>query len=66
MDPLRKDDIERMRQTPDAERMGAVFDAVNAGVRIRLATLRAQRPQASDEEIETALRDWLKDERTDS
>jgi hypothetical protein len=66
MDPLRKDDIERMRQTPDAERMREVFAAVNAGVRIRLATLRAQRPQASEAEIETALRDWLKDERTDS
>src|SRR5262245_53142097 len=55
MDPLRKDDIERMRRMPPEERMRAVLAAVNAGVRIRLATLRARRPQATDGELEAAL-----------
>lgn len=65
MDPLRKDDIERMRRMPPDERMRAVLATVNAGVRIRLATLRAKRPQATDRELEAALREWLKDERSD-
>ena len=65
MDPLRKDDIERARRTPPEERMRAVLDAVNAGVRIRLAALRAKRPLASDQEIEAALREWLRHERAD-
>ena len=65
MDPLRKDDIERTKRMPPEERMRAVLAAVDAGVRIRLATLRAKRPHATDGEIEAALRDWLKDERAD-
>jgi hypothetical protein len=65
VDPLRKDDIERMKRMPPDERMRAVLAAVNAGVRIRVAALRAKRPQATDREIEVALREWLKDERTD-
>lgn len=64
MDPLRKDDIERVRLMPANEHMNAVIATVNAGVRIRLAALRAKHPQASEHEIEAALRDWLKDERT--
>ena len=65
MEPLRKDDIERVRHMSPDERIRAVLAAVNAGVRIRLATLRAKRPQATDRELEAALRDWLKDERSD-
>jgi hypothetical protein len=65
MDPLRKDDIERMRRMPPDERMRAALAAVNAGVRIRLSALRAKRPQATDRELEAALREWLKGERAD-
>ncbi len=65
MDPLRKNDIERMKRMPPEERLRAVIATVNAGVRIRLATLRAKRPQATDSECEAALREWLKDERAD-
>jgi hypothetical protein len=65
MDPLRKDDIERVRRMSPDERMQAVLATVNAGVRIRLATLRAKRPQATDRELEAALVEWLKDERAD-
>ena len=63
MDPLQKEDIERTKRTPPEERMRAVLAAVNAGVRIRLATLRAKRPHATDGELEAALREWPKDER---
>lgn len=66
MGPLRKNDIERARITPASERMRAAINTVNAGVRMRLATLRAKHPQATEHEIETALRNWLKDERTNS
>jgi hypothetical protein len=66
MDPLRKDDIERVRRMSARERMDAVFATVNAGVRIRLAKLRAARPQASEHELEATLRNWLKDERTNA
>lgn len=65
MDPLRKDDIERTRRMSPDERMRGVLAAVNAGVRIRLAALRAKRPRATEGELEAALREWLKDERTD-
>lgn len=66
VDPLRKSDIERMKLTPPEERLRAVFAVVDAGVRIRLATLRAKRPDATEIEIEAALREWLlRDERAD-
>lgn len=65
MDPLQKDDIERARRMPPDERMRAVLAAVNAGVRIRVAALRTKRPHATDREIDAALREWLKDERSD-
>ena len=50
---------------PPEERMRAVLAAVNAGVRIRLAALRAKRPQATERELSHALREWLRDERAD-
>lgn len=66
MDPLRKSDIERMRRTPPEERMRAALAVVDAGVRLRLAALRAKRPHATEVEIEAALREWLsKDEHAD-
>jgi Xaa-Pro aminopeptidase len=64
MDPLRENDLERFRRMSHHERMTAVFETVNAGIRIQLAALRARRPGASEQEIEAILRDWLKDERT--
>lgn len=65
MDPLRRDDIERMRRMLPTERMRAVLAAVNAGVGLRRAAIRAMRPHATEAEIDAALREWLlKDERT--
>lgn len=65
VDPLRKDDIERARRMAPEERMRAVLAAVNAGVRIRLAALRAKRPEATEHELSVALREWLRDERAE-
>ena len=65
MDPLRKDDIDRTRRMPPEDRMRAVLAAVNTGIHIRVATLRAKRPRATEREIEEALREWLRDERAD-
>lgn len=66
MDPLRKDDVDRMKRMPPEERMRAVLAAVDAGVRIRLAALRAKHPHATDLEIDAAIREWLlKDDRAD-
>ncbi len=64
MDPLRKNDLERFRRMSADERMKAVFETVNTGIRIQMAALRQRRPGASDGEIEAHLRNWLKDERT--
>jgi hypothetical protein len=59
VDPLRRDDIERARRMPPAERMRAVLAAVDAGLRIRRAALRAKRPVATEAEIDAALQEWL-------
>ncbi len=65
MDPLRSDDIERMKHMQPADRMRAVLATVNAGVRLRRAALRAKRTQATEAQIEAALKEWLlADERT--
>lgn len=66
MDSLRKNDIERLRLMSPQERMAAVIATVNAGIRIRVTTLRGKQPQVPDHEIELALRNWLKDERTNA
>ena len=63
MDALKKDDIERAKRMSPEERMRAVIEAVNTGIRIRLAALRAKNPRATDAEIEAALREWLSHER---
>ncbi|MBK8256913.1 MAG: hypothetical protein IPK82_30100 [Polyangiaceae bacterium] len=65
MDPFRKDDIDRAKRLRPEERLQAALDAVNTGVRIRWAALRAKFPAASDEDIDAALREWLKHERAD-
>lgn len=65
VDPLEKDDIERAKRMSPEERMRAVFDAVNTGVRIRLAALRAKYPEATEGEIDAKLREWLREERAD-
>lgn len=66
MDPLRKHDIEQSRRMSPDKRMRAVVETVNVGIRIQLATIRAKHPRASEEELETKLRQWLKDERTNA
>ena len=64
MDPLREHDIEQSRRMSPDKRMSAVVETVNVGIRIQLAAIRAKHPCASEEEVESKLRQWLKDERT--
>lgn len=52
-----------MNRLSPEERLRAVFDVVNAGVRIRQSALRAQHPDATDQEIQSMLREWLTHER---
>jgi hypothetical protein len=63
VDPRQKEDVERMNRLSPEERLRAVFDVVNAGVRIRQSALRAQHPDATDQEIQSMLREWLTHER---
>jgi hypothetical protein len=66
MDALRKIDIERTRETTSAERLAAVIDVVNTGIRMRCAALRARSPSETEVDLDAALRQWLRsDESTD-
>lgn len=66
MDSFRENDVERTRCMSADERMRMVFDTVNVGIRIQLATLRARHPGASEDELVARLRRWLSDERTNA
>jgi hypothetical protein len=59
MDVLRRDDIERARSTPPAEKALQALDFMWAGIELRRAGLRARRPEATPAEIEAELRRWL-------
>ena len=59
MDALRRDDIERARRTPPAEKALQALDLMFAGIELRRAGLRARRPEATATEIEAELRRWL-------
>jgi hypothetical protein len=59
MDALRRDDIERARCTPPAEKALQALDLMSAGIELRRAGLRARRPEATAAEIEAELRRWL-------
>jgi hypothetical protein len=62
VDPLRKEAIERVLRTPMQERVRQTFEAARLGIRLRRAALRAQNPQATEQEIDSALREWLQRE----
>lgn len=59
MDPLRRDDLERARQTPAGVRAGQALEAMRLGFKLRRMTLRTQNPSASEEEIDQLFREWL-------
>lgn len=59
MDALRRDDLERARNTPAEARAEQALEAMRLGIRLRRAALRERNPAASDVEIEALLRRWL-------
>jgi hypothetical protein len=59
VDPLRKDDIERVRRTPPRERARQALELMRTGIRLQRLALRRQFPDATEEEIEQRLRQWL-------
>jgi hypothetical protein len=65
MDALRRDDIERARRLTGAERWRAVFDAVEDGIALRRAALRARHPSATDAALDEMVSAWLLEDRDD-
>lgn len=59
MDPLRRDDVEAMRATPESEKARQAFELMRTGIRLRRAGLRERHPDATDAEIDEMLRAWL-------
>jgi hypothetical protein len=59
VDALRRDDVEKMRNTPATEKARQAFELMRAGIRLKRAALRARHPEASPERIEALLQEWL-------
>jgi hypothetical protein len=59
MDLLRRDDIERARRTPPAEKALQAIEFMRVGIELRRAGIRARRPEATEAEVEQELRRWL-------
>ena len=59
MDRLRRDDLERARRTPIAERARQALELMSTGIRLQRIALRRRFPAATEEEIERRLRAWL-------
>jgi hypothetical protein len=59
VDPLRRDDLERARRTPPAEKLVQAVELMALGIELRRAGIRARQPTATEREIEEELRRWL-------
>jgi hypothetical protein len=59
VDPLRRDDIERARQTPPSERARQTLELMRLGFRMQRAALRTRYPDDSEAEIEERFLRWL-------
>ena len=59
VDPLRRDDLERARATSPEERARQALEAMRTGIRLKRAGLRARFPDASPDEIDARLNQWL-------
>jgi hypothetical protein len=61
--PLRRDDIERARATPTAEKARQTFALADEGIAMKRARLRAAHPDESEDEIGERLSAWLAEPR---
>lgn len=59
MDELRSDDRARAAGQTPAEKLRAALDLADYGIRLKRSALRHQRPGATEEELDLALRAWL-------
>jgi len=59
MDPFVEDDIEAARRTPPGEKLAQALELMEAGIRLKRASLSRTRPQATEREIDEALEHWL-------
>lgn len=62
MDPLRRDDVERARETPPGEKLSQALEMMAAGIRLKRAALEARHPGATDDEIDLLVRAWLEND----
>lgn len=59
MDRLRREEIEEAQRTPPEEKARQALDLMRTGIELKLASLRARNPGASEEELEALLDAWL-------
>jgi Rv0078B-related antitoxin len=59
LDSLTRSDVEISRATPAAEKLAQALELMQLGIRLKRDALRAKAPDASDDEIQSALERWL-------
>jgi hypothetical protein len=63
VDPLRRDDIEHARRTPPEEKLRQALEMMRTGIRLKRAGLKVRHPEATPDDIERMIREWLSRER---
>ena len=59
MDRLRREELDEARRTPPEEKARQALDLMRAGIELKLASLRARHPGASEQELDALLDAWL-------
>ena len=59
MDPLRRHDLEVARATSPEDKAVQALEAMQLGIDLKRASLRARHLELSDEAIDELLFDWL-------
>jgi hypothetical protein len=59
VDVLRRDDIQRARATPAAERARQALEMMRRGIELKRVALRQKHPNATERAIDEMLRRWL-------
>jgi len=61
VDPFLAEEIERYRRQPPGERLRESLEVMRDGFALKRGNLRRLHPEASDEEIERMLLEWMCD-----
>lgn len=59
VDPLRRADLEHARQTPPAEKLREALEMMDYGLSLKRASLGRAHPEATDEELNQLLEEWI-------